>query len=125
MGRKIKQLKNYTTEQIETLFESDENNLVGVKLYAIIQLTRGYSTRKLEEFYRVTQQGADAVVVVDDAVYIFEFKLTGNATAEEALKQIDERKYAAGYAAGGKKIVKVGAKFNAEERTLHRWIIKG
>lgn len=56
MGRKVKQLKNYTTEQVESLFESDENNVVGVKLYAIIQLTRGYSTRKLEEFYRVTHK---------------------------------------------------------------------
>jgi transposase len=56
MGRNVKQLKNYTTEQVETLFESDENNIVGVKLYAIIQLTRGYSTRKLEEFYRVTHK---------------------------------------------------------------------
>jgi transposase len=56
MGRKVKQLKNYTTEQVETLFESDENNLVGVKLYAIIQLTRGYSSRKLKEFYRVTHK---------------------------------------------------------------------
>ncbi len=44
MGRKVKQLKNYTTEQIELLFESDENNIVGIKLHAIIQLTRGYST---------------------------------------------------------------------------------
>jgi transposase len=56
MGRKVKQLKNYTTEQVESLFESDENNIVGVKLYAIIQLTRGYSTRKLTEFYRVTHK---------------------------------------------------------------------
>jgi transposase len=56
MGRKVKQLKNYTTEQVEHLFESDENNIVGVKLYAIIQLTRGYSTRKLQEFYRVTHK---------------------------------------------------------------------
>jgi hypothetical protein len=36
MGGKIKQLKNYTTEQVEALFESDENNTVGMKLYAII-----------------------------------------------------------------------------------------
>ncbi len=56
MGRKVKQLKNYTTEQVESLYESDENNIVGVKLHAIIQLTRGYSTRKLEEFYRVTHK---------------------------------------------------------------------
>jgi hypothetical protein len=52
MGRKVKQLKNYTTEQVEAPLESDESNIVGVKLYAIIQLTRGYSSRKLEEFFR-------------------------------------------------------------------------
>jgi transposase len=54
MGRKVKQLSNYTTEQIEALFESDENNLTGVKLHAIIQLSRGYSSRRLEEFYRTS-----------------------------------------------------------------------
>jgi transposase len=54
MGRKVKQLKNYTTEQVEALFESDENNRTGVKLYAILQLSRGYSSRKLEEFYRTS-----------------------------------------------------------------------
>jgi transposase len=56
MGRKVKQLKNYTSEQVEKLFESDVNNIVGLKMYAILQLTRGYSTRKLEEFYRVTHK---------------------------------------------------------------------
>jgi Holliday junction resolvase-like predicted endonuclease len=65
---------------------------------------------------------ADAVAVVNDTVFIFEFKLTENASAEEALKQIDERKYAAQYAAGNKKIVKIGAEFSAEERTLSRWV---
>ena len=54
MGRRVKQLKNYTTEQVEALFERDANNRVGVKLYAIIQLSRGYSSRKLEEFYRTS-----------------------------------------------------------------------
>ena len=54
MGRKVKQLKNYTTEQVETLFESDENHRIGVKLYAVLQLTRGYSSRALEEFFRTS-----------------------------------------------------------------------
>ncbi|GHT64158.1 ATPase AAA [Bacteroidia bacterium] len=66
---------------------------------------------------------ADAVVVVNDIVFIFEFKLTEKATAEDALKQIDERKYAAQYAAGNKAIVKIGAEFSAEERTLSRWVV--
>jgi transposase len=56
MGRKVKQLKNYTTEQVEKLFESDGKNIVGVKLYAILQLTRGYSTYVLGEFYHVTHK---------------------------------------------------------------------
>jgi transposase len=54
MGRKVKQLKNYTTEQVESLLVSDENHRIGVKLYAILQLTRGYSSRSLEEFFRTS-----------------------------------------------------------------------
>jgi transposase len=54
MGRKVKQLKNYTTEQVEAVFESDSNNLTGVKLYAIIQLSRGHSSRELSKFYRTS-----------------------------------------------------------------------
>jgi len=56
MGRKVKQLKNYTASEVEAIFESDENHLVGVKMYAIVQLVKGYSTRKLTEFYRVTHK---------------------------------------------------------------------
>ena len=48
MGSKVKQLRHYTTKQVEDIFEGDANNRVGVKFYAIIQLTRGHSTRKLE-----------------------------------------------------------------------------
>jgi transposase len=54
MGRKVKRLMNYTTEEVEALFESEANHLTGVKLYAIIQMSRGYSSRKLEEFYRTS-----------------------------------------------------------------------
>ena len=54
MGRKVKQLKNYTTEQVASLLASDENHRIGVKLYAILQLSRGYSSRSLEEFFKVS-----------------------------------------------------------------------
>jgi len=54
MGRKVKQLKNYTSEQVEALFERDENYRIGVKLYAVLQLTRGYSSRALEDFFRTS-----------------------------------------------------------------------
>jgi transposase len=54
MGRDVKRLKNYTAEQVEMLFESDENNRLGIKLYAILQLAGGYSSRKLTEFYHIS-----------------------------------------------------------------------
>jgi hypothetical protein len=43
MGRKVKQLKNYTTEDIEAIFDSNKDYRTGMKLCAIIQL----SSRKL------------------------------------------------------------------------------
>jgi len=66
---------------------------------------------------------ADAVIATADAVFVFEFKLTGKETAEDALKQIDDKGYLIPFTAGNKKIVKVGAEFSTEERTLSRWIV--
>ena len=54
MGRKVKQLKNYSTEQVETLIASDENYRIGMKLYAVLQITRGYSSRSLEAFFKTS-----------------------------------------------------------------------
>jgi hypothetical protein len=66
---------------------------------------------------------ADAVVKTSDTVFVFEFKMDTNGTAEDALKQIDGRAYPIPYTADGRKIVKVGAEFSAEERILSRWVI--
>lgn len=64
---------------------------------------------------------ADAVVKTPDYIYVFEFKLHG--TAEEALKQIDEKGYMLPYAVDGKKLVKVGVAFDGEKRNLGEWLI--
>ena len=64
---------------------------------------------------------ADAVVSTADAVYIFEFKLSGNGSAEDALAQIKENSYAAQYKADGKKVVLIGAGFDEETRTIKDW----
>jgi hypothetical protein len=64
---------------------------------------------------------ADAVVKTKDTVYVFEFKLAGRGTAEEALQQIDEKGYLIPWTAGGKKLVKVGAVFDPATRTLGEW----
>jgi hypothetical protein len=71
-----------------------------------------------------TKGRADAVVVLDDAVYVFEFKLLkdGNGdTVADAIKQIDDKGYLTPYTASGKKLIKVGVQFDAEERNISEW----
>ena len=65
----------------------------------------------------------DCVVRTVDTVYIFEFKLSGNGSAEDALNQIKEKEYAAKYLTGGKKIVLIGSSFDEEKRTIKDWQI--
>jgi hypothetical protein len=67
---------------------------------------------------------ADAVVTLSDAVYVFEFKLLKDGfgeTAEDALKQIDDKGYLIPYTAGGRRLFKVGVQFSAEERNIREW----
>jgi hypothetical protein len=67
---------------------------------------------------------ADAVVKTANAIYVFEFKMDTNATAEAALKQIDDKGYLIPYTADGRKLVKIGAEFSEKERGLSRWIVE-
>ena len=64
---------------------------------------------------------ADCVVCTADAVYIFEFKLSSNGSAEDAIKQIKEQNYAAKYKADEKKIVLIGSSFDENTRTIKDW----
>jgi hypothetical protein len=64
---------------------------------------------------------ADAVVMTKDRVYVFEFKLAGRGTVEEALRQIDGKGYLIPWSAGEKKPVKIGAVFDPATRTLGEW----
>lgn len=61
----------------------------------------------------------DMVVWMPDTIYVFELKVNG--TAQEALEQIDTKNYAIPYQTDGRKVVKVGVKFNAETRTVDEW----
>jgi len=63
----------------------------------------------------------DMVVWMPDTTYVFELKVNG--TAQDALKQIDQNGYAFPYQTEGKKVVKVGVKFNAETRVPEDWVI--
>ena len=63
----------------------------------------------------------DCVVYTVDSIYLFEFKLSGNGSAEDALNQIKEKEYAAKYLTDGKKIVLIGSSFDEKTRTIKDW----
>ena len=61
----------------------------------------------------------DCVLETPQYVYIFEFKLDG--TAEEALRQIEEKGYAGEYASDTRTLYKIGASFSSETGTIGDW----
>ena len=63
----------------------------------------------------------DVVVQTHDYIYIFELKV--NKDADTALKQIEEKGYAAPFAADPRKLYKIGVNFNTERRLIDDWKI--
>ena len=57
-----------------------------------------------------------------NATYVFELKYDGSA--EDALRQIDEKGYLIPYSAEGKRLVKVGVNYDSAQRTIGEWIVK-
>ncbi len=97
--------------------KQDENHYKTV-FYLIFRLASEYCVRTED---RCAAGRCDALIETEDTIYLFEFKLEG--TAEEALKQIDDKGYAIQYEAGNKKIVKIGVNFEKDKRTIERWVI--
>ncbi|MGM9985221.1 MAG: ATP-binding protein [Fibrobacter intestinalis] len=104
----------------------DENHYKTV-LFLIFKLCTPYVVRA-EECSAAGR--ADAVVETADSVYVFEFKLDGSGTAEDALAQIDSRGYLIPYTAtpgtdgNPKKLYKIGASFDSEKRTIGEWLVR-
>ena len=66
---------------------------------------------------------ADAVCYTDNCIYVFEFKVDGSA--EDALKQIDDKGYMLPYKfEEGKNLVKVGVNISSQTRTVEKWIVR-
>jgi hypothetical protein len=76
--------------------------------------------RQVSAEVRSAKGAADIVVETNKYVYIIEIKL--DASAEEALRQINEKNYAAPYLADGRKVTKVGVNLSCKERTITSWL---
>lgn len=92
-------------------------------VYCVFSLATPY-------FVRCEEKSAagrnDVIVETDDAVYVLEFKLDGSA--EEALRQIENKGYLLPYSAAKKsdgtpkRLVKIGVGFDREKRTIGNWM---
>lgn len=72
--------------------------------------------------YRTSQGRIDLVLQTDEFIYVMEFKLEGSA--EEALRQINEKNYAQPFTAAPRKLFKIGINFSSQTRNIERWIVE-
>ena len=85
--------------------------------YLVFRLLGQY----IEVEERSARGRADAVVKTREHVYVFEFKLDGSA--DDALKQIDEKGYLLPYSVDSRRLWKIGVSFDSRERNLGEWKI--
>lgn len=106
----------YTMRRKEN--EREKERYFHYTFYLIMCLISVYTvyTEKVQSHGRV-----DCIVETSDYVYIFEFKLDG--TADEALRQIEEKGYAREYESDNRKLYKIGAVFSSETGTIEEWIV--
>ena len=53
---------------------------------------------------------------------LFRSKLNG--TAEEALRQIEDKHYARPFATDSRKLFKIGVNFSVETRNIEKWLVE-
>ena len=104
----------YTMRRKEN--ERERERYFHYTFYLLLRLLSVYTvyTEKVQSQGRV-----DCVVETPQYVYIFEFKLDG--TADEALRQIEEKGYVREYALDNRKLYKIGAVFSSETGTISDW----
>ena len=112
-------------------------------MYLIFSMLNVYARTQV----KVAGGRIDMVVWMPDTTYVFELReqreqkyacmnsaesrpksseaqLKVNGTAEEALQQINDKGDAFPYKTEGRKVVKVGVKFNADTRVPEEWMVK-
>lgn len=71
---------------------------------------------------KVANGRTDLVVLMPDTIYVMELKV--DESARKALEQINAKGYAMPYLTDGRKVVKVGIRFNTEKHTVDEWMIE-
>ena len=72
--------------------------------------------------YHTSEGRIGLVLQTDSFIYLMEFKLNG--TADEALRQINEKGYALPFVADPRQLFKIGVNFSAKTRNIEEWKIE-
>ena len=113
-------------KRMETMFSDTDYRIVGdAELYF---QNAFYLITKLLGFYvnveRTLSDGRmDMVCITKNYIYIFEFKY--DKTAQDALRQIEEKGYAKPFAQDNRKLFKIGVDFSRKKRCIDDWAIEG
>ena len=131
-SRIIRALNSADMERLEKLFTAffasipyefrtsmDKERHFQYTFYLMLSLISGYAVyaEKHQSEGRV-----DCIVETKNDVYIFEFKRDGSA--EEALKQIEEKGYAREYLADSRPVHCLGVNFSSETGNIDGWLVK-
>ena len=116
MDGALQKMQAYLASISNRLSNKNEKDFQTV-FYLIFNLLGAYI--KVEEDSAIGR--ADAVLHMPDTVYVMELKY--DKTADEALRQIDDKGYLIPYAADGKRLVKVGVNYDSDKRTIGEWKI--
>jgi hypothetical protein len=93
-------------------------------LFVIFSLVGSYVQAEVQSALGRCDLVVRTKITGDDVLYVFELKFSRQGavhTAREALEQIDEKGYLIPYTATGCKLVKIGAVFDEESRTVSEW----
>lgn len=71
--------------------------------------------------YHTSKGRIDMVLKTERYIYVMEFKFDGSA--EEALKQIEEKEYAAPFANDPRQLLKAGVNFSSKTRNIDCWVV--
>ena len=88
----------------------------------IFYLMFSFMNRYVQTQVKTCRGRIDMVMTTAKKIYVFELKI--NKSAEEALKQIDDKGYMLPYISDKRKLVKCGISFSTQTRTIEEWQIK-
>ena len=87
-------------------------------LFIVFRLAGLYT----EVEYRTSRGRIDLALKTRDYIYVMEFKLDGSA--EDAIKQIEDRQYALPFATDPRKLFKIGVNFSSTTSNIEKWVVR-